>query len=102
MALGGEEIVGYIETGLDLYNKNNELVQQSGQRFFDKGPAGSTDYTVTNAPEGNTIYTYTVPGNVPGSKAVYIKIIDRSGQTTAVKKITYDPSGEIVHIKDKY
>jgi len=41
------------------------------------------------------------PGNVPGSKAIYVKEIDSSGKTLKVYKDTYDPQGKLVHRKDK-
>ena len=43
----------------------------------------------------------TSPGKVTGSKAVYEKQIDATGKTTQYTKTTYDPEGNIVHIKDK-
>jgi hypothetical protein len=43
----------------------------------------------------------TSPGKVPGSKAVYEKQIDVTGKTTQYTKTTYDPAGNIVHVKDK-
>lgn len=43
----------------------------------------------------------TSPGRVPGSRAVYEKQIDASGKTNQYTKTTYDPQGNIVHVKDK-
>lgn len=43
----------------------------------------------------------TSPGRVPGSKAVYEKQIDTAGKTIQSTKTTYDPKGNIVHVKDK-
>lgn len=43
----------------------------------------------------------TSPGRVPGSKAVYEKQINATGKTTQYTKTTYDPQGNIVHVKDK-
>ena len=42
-----------------------------------------------------------VPGKVPGSKAVYQKTVDVNGVTTSFTKTTFDPQGNIVHIKNK-
>ena len=42
------------------------------------------------------------PGRVPGSKAVYTKIIDSSGKTIKVYKDTFDPKGNLVHRKDMH
>lgn len=41
------------------------------------------------------------PGRVPGSKAVYYKIVDSNGHTVRVYKETYDPNGNLVHVKEK-
>jgi hypothetical protein len=41
------------------------------------------------------------PGRVPGSKAIYYKIIDSDGKTVRVYKETYDPHGNLVHRKEK-
>ena len=41
------------------------------------------------------------PGRVPGSKAIYYKEVDRKGNTIRVYKETYDPSGNLVHTKEK-
>ena len=43
----------------------------------------------------------TSAGKVPGSHAVYEKQIDSTGQTIQYTKTTYDPKGNIVHVKDK-
>jgi hypothetical protein len=43
----------------------------------------------------------TSPGRVPGSSAVYEKQIDAAGNTVEYTKTTYDPAGNIVHVKDK-
>lgn len=37
-----------------------------------------------------------------GSRAEYIKVINKDGDTIAYNKITYDPKGNIVHDKDKF
>ena len=41
------------------------------------------------------------PGKVPGSKAVYNKVVDSNGKTIKVYKDTFDPKGNLVHRKDK-
>ena len=45
-------------------------------------------------------FSTTVPGKVPGSSAEYITTVDPSGTSSTVK-ITRDPSGNIVHVKEK-
>lgn len=47
------------------------------------------------------MFTAEVPGKVPGSKAVYQKAVDANGATTSFTKTTFDPQGNIVHVKDK-
>jgi len=47
------------------------------------------------------MFTAEVPGRVPGSKAVYQKVVDPEGVTTGLTKTTFDPHGNVVHIKDK-
>ena len=49
--------------------------------------------------QSTTFWRYS--GRVPGSKAVYEKVIDNSGTTISYTKTTYTPEGKIVHIKDK-
>ena len=41
------------------------------------------------------------PGKVPGSKAVYYKVVDKDGRTVRVYKETFDPDGKLVHVKEK-
>ena len=40
-------------------------------------------------------------GIVPGSKAIYAKVVNRLGKTIEYKKITIDPAGKVVHVKNK-
>ncbi len=40
-------------------------------------------------------------GKVPGSKSVYEKQIDVNGKTIQATKTTYDPKGNIIHVKEK-
>ena len=75
---------------------------QKGVKSFFKGSSNNyNSYSVLKNKDG----TYTVkmenPGRVPGSKAIYYKIIDSSGKTLRVYKDTFDPHGNLVHRKDK-
>ncbi len=75
---------------------------QKGTKSFFKGSSNNyNNYSVTK----NKNNTYTVkmenPGRVPGSKAIYYKIMDSNGNTMKVYKDTFDPSGNLVHRKDK-
>ena len=51
--------------------------------------------------DGNYQIKMENPGKVPGSKAVYYKIVDPEGHTIRVYKETYDPNGNLVHVKEK-
>ena len=75
---------------------------QGGVKSFFKG--GSNRYKGFAVEKiGNDLYRVTMvnPGKVPGSKAVYYKIIDSQGRTVRVYKETYDPEGKLVHVKEK-
>ncbi len=43
----------------------------------------------------------TSPGKVPGSKAVYTKIVNNNGKTLNTYKTTYGPDGKVIHTKNK-
>jgi len=53
----------------------------------------------------NTDGTYTAvgdnPGRVPGSHAVYVKVIGSDSKTISVYKTTYDNNNKFVHKKPK-
>jgi RHS repeat-associated protein len=69
-------------------------------RFNKALPSAATGTSVDSLGDG-VIFTADVPGKVPGSKAVYQKAVDASGTTTNYVKTTFDPQGNVVHIKDK-
>lgn len=72
------------------------------QRFESKIPANAKGSIETHKlPNDGVAVQATSPGEVPGSKAVYEKQIDADGNTVQMTKTTYDPNGEIVHVKDK-
>jgi hypothetical protein len=48
------------------------------------------------------IFTSTVPGDVPGSYAVYQKIVDALRTTTDFVKTTVDNLGNLVSVKIKF
>ena len=82
----------------------NELptnIQKSVKSFFKGSSNNYNKYSVIK----NKNNTYTIkmenPGKVPGSKAVYYKIVDSNGRTIKVYKDTFDPLGNLVHRKDK-
>lgn len=71
-------------------------------RFVNKMPANAKS-TATGQLQsgGGYIYEATSAGKVPGSSAVYQKTVNSQGITTKMIKTTYDPKGNIVHIKPK-
>ncbi|MEJ1334502.1 MAG: hypothetical protein RPU37_00490 [Candidatus Sedimenticola sp. (ex Thyasira tokunagai)] len=71
-------------------------------RFQKKIPANAKENIQTHRlPSDGIAVQATSPGRVPGSKAVYEKQINAPGKTTQYTKTTYDPQGNIVHVKDK-
>lgn len=96
MARALKEAEAVKETALTLEQAKNI------KRFADKVPANAKDNIVTRAlPNEGVAVQATSPGRVPGSSAVYEKQIDASGKTVQYTKTTYDPNGNIVHVKDK-
>ena len=71
-------------------------------RYARKLPAGAGEPQVVHLADGSVRFISDVPGQVPGSFARYIKTVDASGKTTGYVKETYDPSGALVHAKDKF
>ena len=74
------------------------------ERFEKKLPANARDsLNVRSLPNEGVAAQATSPGRVPVSRssAVYEKQIDAVGTTTQYTKTTYDPAGNIVHVKDK-
>lgn len=69
-------------------------------RFKGKLPKGNTGTHVDQLGD-DVMFTAEVPGKVPGSKAVYQKLVRPSGETTSYFKTTVDPKGNVVHVKDK-
>ncbi|WP_188795400.1 RHS repeat-associated core domain-containing protein [Dyella nitratireducens] len=111
IASGAGEVVAVVRTAITI----NKALQDSsssapkltdGQaknlaRFEKKFSANNRNVQVSNGKDGTIIMKNEVPGKVPGSKAVYEKSVDSSGKTTSATKTTYDPKGEVVHVKDK-
>jgi RHS repeat-associated protein len=96
---------GFIEDVADSVSgvpspRLNQPQAQNLARFNKKLPAGNTGTHVDELGEG-VLFTAEVPGRVPGSKAVYQKAVDEAGETTNVVKTTFDPKGNVVHVKDK-
>jgi RHS repeat-associated protein/uncharacterized repeat protein (TIGR02543 family) len=72
------------------------------ERFTKKLPANAKDnVSLQSLPNSSVAAQAVSPGRVPGSSAVYEKQIDATGTTIQYTKTTYDPAGNIVHVKDK-
>ncbi len=88
-------------SALKSVDKLPSNIRKSAKSFFKGSSNNYNSYSVIK----NKNNTYTIkmenPGKVPGSKAVYNKIIDSDGKTIRVYKDTFDPMGKLVHRKDK-
>lgn len=73
----------------------------SAKKFFKGSSNAYNNYSIVREPDGSYHFIMEKPGNVPGSKAVYHKIIDPDGKTVSVYKDTFDPQGNLVHRKEK-
>jgi hypothetical protein len=72
------------------------------ERFIKKLPTNAKDNVILKTLPNNGVAAQAAsPGRVPGSSAVYEKQINAAGETTQYTKTTYDPQGNIVHVKDK-
>ncbi len=77
-------------------------VQKNFNRFSKSVPLNSKESIgVEKLGDGGYLFTANSPGQVPGSRAVYQKWVNAQGETTNFLKTTYDPDGNIIHIKDK-
>ncbi len=81
---------------------NSRAVQGSAKRFVSKIPANSkASVTTEKLSDGGYLFSASSPGRVPGSRAIYQKWINSSGQTVKYLKTTFGPTGNIIHIKPK-
>ncbi len=69
-------------------------------RHTKRMPAGLPT-SISRGVDGTIHLTTKVPGRVPGSYAIYEKVLDESGTTIDVIKTTLAPDGTLVHIKHK-
>ncbi len=73
------------------------------RKFFKKSTTNHyTDFRVTKNSDGTFSAISDNPGRVPGSHAVYVKIIGPQGELIEFYKDTYDNEGKFVHKKYKY
>lgn len=76
-------------------------IQNSAKSFFKGGSNHYNSFSVETLSNGNYQIKMENPGRVPGSKAIYYKIVDSEGRTVRVYKETYDHNGNLVHVKEK-
>ena len=77
-------------------------VRNNFKRFISKIPANSkTNATWRVLDDGNYLFQTISPGKVPGSTALYEKIVSPQGETLKMIKTTFSPQGDIIHIKSK-
>lgn len=81
--------------------KLNQAQRANVNRFIKKAPANSLKPVIRRLNNNEIEVSITSPGKVHGSKAVYTKVVNSSGKTTNMYKTTYDPQGNVVHIKPK-
>jgi len=78
-----------------------ETVQKTAKSFFKGSSNNYNKYSVQKNSDGGYTIKMENPGKVPGSKAVYYKVVDKDGRTVRVYKETFDPDGKLVHVKEK-
>lgn len=71
------------------------------KRYTKKLPAAADETVISREADGAVRFSTKVPGRVPGSYAMYDKVVDASGETVAYTKTTVAPDGTIIHVKDK-
>ena len=77
-------------------------VRNNFKRFISKIPANSkTNATWRVLDDGNYLFQTISPGKVPGSTALYEKIVSPQGETLKMIKTTFSPQGDIIHVKSK-
>lgn len=76
-------------------------IAKSAKSFFKGGSNAYRNFTVSRQSDDSYHFTMEKPGNVPGSKAIYHKLVSAGGETLRVYKDTFDPQGNLVHRKEK-
>jgi hypothetical protein len=79
----------------------NDAQLSNLSRYTKKLPAGAESTVITRGSDGAIHLSTKVPGRVPGSYAIYEKVVDASGRTIAYTKTTVAPDGSVLHIKHK-
>lgn len=82
-----------------IENLSSEI-KKTIKNTIDSTSHSYTDYCLEKI-NNNYLFTFTKPGNVPGSKAIYYKLISEIGKTKEIFKDTFDHLGKFVHRKIK-
>lgn len=113
MSKGGSGYFGGTKGAKTLYSEKTKSgalssvssmpssIQKSVKSFFKGSSNNYNHYSVQKTEKGGYLVKMENPGRVPGSKAIYYKEINSEGKTVRVYKETYDPSGKLVHTKEK-
>ena len=98
-----EDLAKKVEIDKVIISKNDlGAVELANLKRFEKKLPSSDGTIIEKLANGNIVFKSEIPGNVPGSKAVYEKVINPQGETIKYYKTTYAPDGTIVHVKDKF
>jgi hypothetical protein len=76
-------------------------LQANAKRFIGSASDTYDSFSISQDTAGRYIMVKEKPGNVPGSRAIYFKVVDANGDTIKVYKETYDHQGNLVHSKVK-
>ena len=100
---GGKTVYNGVSksSALQSISKLPKDIQKTAKSFFKGGSNRYNSFSVEKLDTENYRIKMENPGRVPGSKAIYYKEVDHKGNTIRVYKETYDPSGNLVHTKDK-
>jgi hypothetical protein len=88
------------KSALEVILSLPKKIQANIKIFFRRGSKGYNYFSVKNIEIGYLV-TMIKPGKVPGSNAIYQKIINKKGETIVAFKETYDYNGDLIHTKDK-
>lgn len=83
------------------YNAPPKATEQI-RKFFRKSTTNHhNDFRVTKNADNTYSAISDNPGKVPGSHAVYVKVVGKNGGLKSFYKTTYDNKGNFVHTKYK-
>ena len=86
---------------LEAVKELPEPIQKGTKSFFKGSSNNYNKFAVIKDNDETFIVKMENPGRVPGSKAIYYKIIDKNGKTLRVYKESFDQTGRLIHRKEK-